>query len=71
MAVSGKYGSVEIGQIGKDEPVFILRAQDELAEYTIEMYELLAVSHKCKIADSLWQELERFKMWEGAKKLPD
>jgi hypothetical protein len=71
MAVSGKYGAIEIGQIGKDEPIFILRAQDELAEYAIEMYELLAVSHKCTIADSIQQEVERFRKWKGVKKLPD
>ena len=32
MAVSGKYGKLDIPKIGEDEPVFILRAQDKLAE---------------------------------------
>jgi hypothetical protein len=31
MAVSTKYGKVDIPKIGGDEPVFILRAQDKLA----------------------------------------
>ena len=31
MAISGKYGRVNIPEIGADEPVFILRAQDKLA----------------------------------------
>jgi len=31
MAVSGKYGKVSIPKIGDDEPIFILRAQDNLA----------------------------------------
>jgi len=29
MAVSTKYGNVDIPKIGVDEPVFILRAQDK------------------------------------------
>lgn len=32
MAISTKYGKVDIGNIGEEEPVFILRAQDKLAE---------------------------------------
>ena len=31
MAVSGKYGQVNISKIGLGEPVFILRAQDKQA----------------------------------------
>ena len=37
MAISGKYGKLDIPRIGKDEPVFILRAQDKLAEMAIEI----------------------------------
>ena len=47
MALSGKYGRLDIPRIGVEEPVFILRAQDKLAEPAIEMYQLLAVSHGC------------------------
>ena len=71
MAVSGKYGKVDIPRVGEDEPVFILRAQDRLAEPTVEMYRLLAASHGCELAQSLPQELERFRQWKGARKLPD
>ena len=48
MAISGKYGKVNIPRIGSEEPVFILRAQDKLAGTTIEMYRLLANSHGVK-----------------------
>ena len=55
----------------EDEPVFILRAQDRLAEPTVEMYRLLAASHGCELAQSLPQEIDRFRQWKGARKLPD
>jgi hypothetical protein len=71
MAVSTKYGKVDIPKIGGDEPVFILRAQDKLAEATIGMYRLLTASHGSKLADSLNREIEAFRGWQGAKKLPD
>jgi flavorubredoxin len=71
MAVSTKYGRVDIPKIGSNEPVFILRAQDKLAEATIGMYKLLATSHGSKLADSLEREMEAFRKWTGAKKLPD
>jgi len=71
MALSGKYGKLDIPRIGKDEPVFILRAQDKLAEPTIEMYRLLATSHGSKVVGALQKEIDSFKQWKGAKKLPD
>jgi hypothetical protein len=71
MAVSSKYGKVNIPKIGNDEPVFILRAQDKLAEHTIEMYRILTASHGSKLADSLDSEIQAFRRWPGAKKLPD
>ncbi len=71
MAISSKYGKVNIPKIGSDEPVFILRAQDKLAEATIGMYQILADSHGSKLADSLNREIEAFRKWQGAKKLPD
>jgi hypothetical protein len=71
MAVSTKYGKVNIAKIGDDEPVFILRAQDKLAEATIGMYRLLTASHGSKLADSLNAEMEAFSKWPGVKKLPD
>jgi hypothetical protein len=71
MASSGKYGQLDIPRIGKDEPVFILRAQDKLAEPAIEMYRALAASHGSKVAAALEKEIARFRQWQGAKKLPD
>jgi hypothetical protein len=43
MALSAKYGKVDIPHIGGDEPVFILRAQDKI--------DRLAV-----VGDSAWQK---------------
>ena len=70
MAISGKYGKVSIPKIGVDEPVFILRAQDKLAETAIEMYRALAASHGRPLAGSLEREIEAFKKWP-TKKMPD
>ena len=71
MAISGKYGKVHIPKIGEKEPVFILRAQDQLAMYAIEMYQLLAASHGASVSGSLSDEITSFKHWKGRKKIPD
>lgn len=71
MAISGKYGRIDIPKIGDNEPVFILRANDQLAETVIEMYRLLAKSHNLAIADGVAAEVEKFRAWPGPKKLPD
>jgi hypothetical protein len=71
MAISTKYGKVNIPKIGDNEPVFILRAQDKLAEAAIGMYKLLAASHGSRLAPSLDKEIESFHKWPGTKKLPD
>jgi len=71
MALSGKYGRLSIPRIGDDEPVFILRAQDKLAETALEMYRLLVASHGCGLANQVQKEVERFRQWAGPKKLPD
>jgi len=71
MAVSTKYGKVDIPKIGDDEPVFILRAQDKLAETSIEEYKLLAATHGSRVVNTLDKEIEAFRKWRGAKKLPD
>ena len=71
MAISTKYGKVNIPKIGDNEPVFILRAQDKLAETTIGIYKLLAASHGSRLVPSLDKEIESFRKWPGAKKLPD
>lgn len=69
--MSGKYGRLDIPRIGADEPVFVLRAQDKLAEPAIEMYRLLAASHGCQLAEALHKEIDNFRQWQGSKKLPD
>jgi flavorubredoxin len=71
MAISGKYGEINIPGIGPKEPVFVLRAQDKLAGPTIEMYRSLASSHGSPIVGALAKEIERFQQWQGNKKLPD
>jgi flavorubredoxin len=71
MAISGKYGKVDIPRIGNDEPVFILRAQDKLAEAAIEMYKALAASHGSPLAKDIQKEIDAFKNWGGRKKIPD
>jgi hypothetical protein len=71
MAVSGKYGKINIPNIGEDEPVFILRAQDRLAGSAIMMYQALAESHGASVADGVQKEINLFREWKGQKKLPD
>ena len=71
MAISAKYGKIDIPKIGDDEPVFILRAQDRLAEGTIEIYKVITSQHGSHLDDWLDKEIERFRNWTGPKKMPD
>jgi len=71
MALSGKYGKLNIPKIGEDEPVFILRARDTLALPAIEIYKVLATFHGSVMAPSLEKEIDAFRGWKGPKKLPD
>ena len=71
MALSSKYGKVNIPKVGENEPVFILRAQDKLAEAAIEMYRVLTASHGALVAEELQQEIDQFRGWSGDKKMPD
>ena len=71
MALSGKYGKIAIPKIGDDEPVFILRAQDRLAEGVIEIYKVITSQHGPHLGEDLDQEIERFRNWRGRKKMPD
>ncbi len=71
MAVSGKYGKIDIPKIGADEPVFILRAQDKLAEAMIEIYRIMVASHDSPMAKKLDKEIDKFRSWQGPKKMPD
>jgi hypothetical protein len=66
-----KYGKLSIPKVGDDEPVFILRAQDKLAESAIAMYQAPASSHGTSVAKDVNKEVESFRNWKGAKKLPD
>jgi predicted regulator of Ras-like GTPase activity (Roadblock/LC7/MglB family) len=71
MAVSGKYGKVFISKIGEEEPIFILRAQDQLALQAIEMYRDLVAKNGLILAESLQKEIDTFRNWSGPKRLPD
>jgi hypothetical protein len=71
MAISGKYGKVEIPKVGENERVFIFRAQDQLAAAAIELHRALVVTHGASLADSLQKEIDAFRSWPGRKKIPD
>ena len=71
MALSGKYGKLDIPKIGEDEPVFILRAQDSLAAPAIHKYQSLATANGLPIAKSVQKEIDLILQWKGTKKLPD
>ena len=71
MASSGKYGQLEIPGIPDGEPVFILRAQDRLAEKTVQIYQILAESHGSPLSGGLDKVVETFRRWPGLKKMPD
>lgn len=54
-----------------DEPVFLLRAQDELARRALEFYwEQLRAEDLWDAADSVYDHLGEFERWP-VKKLPD
>lgn len=71
MAISGKYGKINIAKIGADEPVFIIRAQDLLAVPSLEMYLTLAASHDLPLAKDVAKQIDAFRAWSGPKKMPD
>jgi hypothetical protein len=71
MAISGKYGKVSIPKIGDNEPIFVLRAQDKLGVAAIEVYRALVTSHGSPLAEALQKEIDAFRRWTGAKKIPD
>ncbi len=70
MAWSRTYGRLDIPMIEENEPVFILRGRDVLAQSAIEMYRLLAEAHGCKVAEALSSEISSFKEWTGERRLP-
>lgn len=71
MAISGKYGKIDIPKIGAEEPVFILRAQDRLAQAMVEIYRIMVASHDSPMVKDLDREIEKFRGWKGNKKMPD
>lgn len=71
MALSGKYGKLDIPRIADKEPVFILRARDILAEKAVRMYQLLAESHGSPVARDLDRVVDEFRKWPESKKMPD
>jgi len=71
MALSVKYGQLTIPKINEGEPVFILRAQDKLAEAAIQMYKALAASHSSDVTRDIEKVIEAFQQWKGHKKIPD
>ena len=71
MAISSKYGRIDIPSIADDEPVFVLRAQDRLAGHAIDMYRCLADSHGSAVIQTIQSVIEDFDSWGGSKKLPD
>jgi len=71
MSLSCRHGKVDIPNIGTEEPVFILRAQDKLAGDAIVMYQVLAASHGAAVARGVETEIELFRKWQGKRKLPD
>ena len=44
MAIEGKYGKVDVPGIPDDEPIFILRAQDSLADKAMWSYMFLCTA---------------------------
>jgi len=71
MAISGKYGKLDIPKVDPDEPVFVLRAQDKLALPTLKMYQALLYSHGCNLAETVQREIDIFERWTGERKMPD
>lgn len=71
MAVSGKYGTLHVPNVGDDEPVFILRGKDKLAVAAMQMYQALARSHASPVAEGMEDEIQRFEAWDGLKEIPD
>jgi hypothetical protein len=65
-----KYGKVTVAKIPKDDPPFILRAQDKLALPIIERYRVLAAFHESGVAPALQSEIGAFRTWKGLKKSP-
>lgn len=59
------------GKIPADEPVFLLRAQDELACKAVEYYAFLCGKAQApEVAAKAWEHAEKMRQWP-TKKVPD
>jgi len=67
----GQVRKINIPRIGEDEPLFIPRAQDRLAQGVVEIYKILAASHGSPFSEQVEKEIDRFHHWSGAKKMLD
>lgn len=70
MAFSERYGELDIPSIGKEEPIFILRAGDRLASDAIKMYKLLAEAHGCDLGHVVERQIRIFEEWAGDRWYP-
>ena len=70
MAVSERYGVLEIPSIGRTAPVFVLRASDILAGEAIKMYKLLAEAHGRDLGEVVERQIRLFSEWDGERSLP-
>ncbi|MGC9324679.1 MAG: hypothetical protein ACP5G0_08035 [Desulfomonilia bacterium] len=71
MAVSEKYGTIDIPRVPEDEPVFVFRAQDLLTIPILEVYKTLLAVHGSPLAPELENEIQKFRVWERERKIPD
>lgn len=77
MAVSEKYGQIDILGIPDDEPVFIIRAKDALAVPATQDYLHRAVKSNCneEFVTRTGQSIELIAEWQNANqdrvKVPD
>lgn len=77
MAQDGKYGNIEIPGIRGDEPVFIIRAQDILAQEAVFEYGALAAERGAseEFVESVRRRESEIRDWQQAHpdsvKVPD
>lgn len=75
MARDTKYGDIDIEKIGKDEPVFILRAQDRKALQAMARYRSICEEGGVEQShlDAIDRAYDAFTEWQRthATKLPD
>jgi len=68
--IDNKYGRIFVDGCEKDEPCFVLRAQDCFAVPVLKLY-LLMIEHLPGFnAASVQQSIEKFEAWP-VKKIPD